>query len=151
MHDKLPLGHERNKSIETYDPQCQACQEERETTLHMFQCTHEDYEQWRSSFFKQLVTILDHHRINEDMKEALTDGIKSGFNDEEMDSADYAIELHYLIQSQNDIGWLNLFKGLWSKQWLTAHEEYCENMKLPHSENWTISVTHLCWTMWHSI
>ena len=43
---------------------------------------------------------------------------------------------------------MNLFKGLWSKQWLSAHATYCEENKLPHAENWTVGVTHLCWTMW---
>ena len=31
---------------------------------------------------------------------------------------------------------------------MTAHAEHCETNKLPHSDNWTIGVTHLCWTMW---
>ena len=58
------------------------------------------------------------------------------------------MHLHFLIESQNDIGWLNLFKGLWSKQWMSAHEDYCENNKIAHNKLWTIGVTSLCWTMW---
>ena len=51
LHDKLPLGHERHKCMSTYDPVCLACNETEETTKHMFQCSNDDYVQWRKSFF----------------------------------------------------------------------------------------------------
>ena len=40
-----------------------------------------------------------------------------------------------------------MFKGLWPKQWLLVPTDYCVKQKIPHSENWTIAITHLCWTM----
>ena len=35
------------KCMNTYDPYCQACKEESETMIHMFQCNNEDYKQWQ--------------------------------------------------------------------------------------------------------
>ena len=126
LHDKLLLGYECNKCMDTYDPHCQACQEEVENAIHMSQCSNKDYEQWRQSFYKQLVCILKHHNMSGQMIAVLTEDIKAGFQqEEEINPANYSLELHFLIQSQSDIGWLNLFKGLWSKQWLSAHEDYC--------------------------
>ena len=131
-----------------YDPLCQACKEKDETTQHMFQCTNPDYVQWRTTFFRRLVSQCNGNKLSEEMTDVLTDGLQAGFDDEELDPAEYSMHLYFLIVSQNNIGWLNLFKGLWSKQCLTAHEEYCKCNEIPKKNLWTIGVTSLCWTMW---
>lgn len=82
------------------------------------------------------------------MTAVLTDGIQERFDADNLDPAKYSIHIHYLIEFQKKIGWLNLFKGLWSKRWLSIHEEYCENNNIPQNRLWTIGVTSLCWTMW---
>ena len=81
--------------MDTYDPLCQACREEPETTIHMFQCTNEDYVNWRTSFFKQLASIIQHQNLSEDMKDVFTEGIQMGFKGEKLDPVDYALEMHF--------------------------------------------------------
>ena len=114
----------------------------------MFQCTNLDYVQWRQSFWRQMVSKYRRMNIEERIMEVLTQGLEAGFQLETMDPTKYDLDLHFLIESQNEIGWLNLFKGIWSKQWIIMQNKWYTQNKMSESEIWPIGITSLCWSMW---
>lgn len=39
----------------------------------------------------------------------------------------YTLRYHQLIASQNQIGWIQLYRGKWSKEWAIAHANYARH------------------------
>lgn len=150
LHNKLPIEHEQKKWMNTYDSSCQACKSKEETMLLMFQCDHNDYNNWRHSMLRKLLTKCKAIGLVENLKKILFEGIDWDFNEETLDLAEYNLKFHFLIESLNDTGWLNSFEGLWSTQWHTMQEEESADTK-KLTDTCAITLTLLMCAEWYKL
>ena len=146
LYDKIPVGCEMNKRMANYDSTCQACNNETETVLHMFQCINWDYVDWCQVLFRKLHLLCQRLELNPILIEILMDRITAGFDNENLDITAYSMQYAFLVQDQNSIGWINYFEGLWTSQWIIDQDIYLGETKRQHA--WISTIVSFFWANW---
>jgi hypothetical protein len=130
---KLPTGERVHKRDHFHDRRCASCWHTNEDDDHIFQCIH------RRSLRKKIVKQINIMRTTVDPKicDILQEGIMTYFNGESVTTTMLRLRgqegmdrYSLLIDQQTVIGWDNLLRGKFSKQWKIQQKAYTVRRKL---------------------
>ena len=122
LHDALlPTFHQANLMDEG-TRKCVACGSCDEATDHIFRCAATSREEWRQTWWR---TVELFHETNATrpillrhvFREAVAQWFQVDAPDEEVSPILFPQDVHKLIQSQNAIGWRQIFRGRFSLDW----------------------------------
>ena len=124
VHAIAPTGHIAHRNCPHLTAQCPSCQCEREDNNHVILCPATTREAWRKTTL-ETITNAKLHRSDPILKTLIHEGLnnfhnnKGGLNEE-----NYPAQYSTLIHQQNTIGWDQLYRGRWSKEWSRLHRMY---------------------------
>jgi hypothetical protein len=118
----IPVGKLVNRYDKKYSAQCPSCDELVETQDHLHQCTNPTREQWRVNFKTAMSQVMDKYNTPEPMVKLWLDSINKGMEDTE-NTIECSLELQYIVEAQEKIGWNQLMKGRIAKQWIRYQHE----------------------------
>jgi hypothetical protein len=133
---KLPTGERIHKSDYFYDKRCASCWHALEDDDHIFQCNK------RRSLRKKIVKqiTLMRNRIDPRLCDILQEGSLTYFKGDSVSNTMIRIRgqedykrYDLLIDEQTVIGWDNLLRGKFSKQWKIQQRAYTTRRKLRNS------------------
>jgi hypothetical protein len=130
---KLPTGKRVHTRDHFHDKRCSSCWHEIEDDDHILQCSK------RRSIRKKIINQINllRNRIDPRMCDILQEGLSTYFNGESVSNAMLRIRgqegyerYDLLIDEQTVIGWDNLLRGKFSKQWKIQQKSYVTRRKL---------------------
>ena len=118
----LPTGHNLQRRGHSHTSACPWCNEEIETTNHIFQCKHLEM---AKGFDDELDKIDDFLRgtTSNAIREAVIQ-LLHGLRDGEIDLADDAMDLSHTVEQQFDLGQKATLNGMWLKKWTSYQRDY---------------------------
>ena len=134
MHGIAPTGIIANRNDPQASNQCPACLECQETNDHLFVCPAPSRDQWRQTlmtgFRNKCKTTLPG---GSSITTILIDGVTRSLHlrNANVNHHDYPPEYHQLIHDQNDIGWLQLFRCRWAKEWTSCYIAVAQQQGIP--------------------
>jgi hypothetical protein len=125
---------------------------------HLFQCQDERREEWRIQFVKTICTKCRSMRVALSLTQLLIQGIESIL----FDTAFLAYEedvppsLGLLAKEQGRIGWHQLIRGYWPKQWEQNQQTYRDANPEDHdsqsySSSWVSTIQRHIWNEVHKL
>jgi len=131
---KLPTGERINKRDHFHNKRCASCWHSVEDDDHILRCVRRKGQ--RKNIFKQL-NVLRNNRVDKKLCDILQEGLLTYFKGECMtntmlrirggkDMENYSL----LIEEQLVIGWDNLLRGKFSKQWRIQQKAYTNRIRL---------------------
>jgi hypothetical protein len=130
---KLPTGERVHKRDHYHDKRCTSCWHTLEDDNHIFQCVK------RRSLRKKKINQINlmRNRIDPRLCDILQEGLLTYFKGESVTNAMLRIRgqegygiYELLIDKQTVIGWDNLLRGKFSKQWKIQQKAYVTRRKL---------------------
>ena len=112
----LPTGKRLHCRNASYDDRCPTCHAPKETNEHILQCPSPAQRAWRSDIIKTLLTPLAPF-LDPVLQDILHEGFLCYFRNEPLDPAPYPTRYQQLLKQQSAIGWPNLLRGKFSKEW----------------------------------
>jgi hypothetical protein len=118
----LPTGHNLQRRGHSNTSACPWCNEEIETTNHIFQCKHLEM---AKGFDDELDKIDDFLRgtTSNAIREAVIQ-LLHGLRDGEIDLADDTTDLSHTVKQQFDLGQKATLNGMWLKKWTSYQRDY---------------------------
>jgi hypothetical protein len=130
---KLPTGERVHKRDHFHDQRCASCMMTTEDDNHIFTCSNR--RRHRTKITKQINRMRDN--VDEKLCDILQEGIMTYFNGESTREAMIRIKQQegyerydLLIEEQEEIGWDNLLRGKFTKQWKIQQTAYANRRKL---------------------
>jgi hypothetical protein len=116
----LPVGVKAHRNDDSkYSPSCPACGDPLETNEHFLMCSTPFRIAWR----KQFSSSLDKELWRPYTGATMITFLKTVFDELfEGRIIPHHNEFVDIVQTQASIGWMPLFRGYWSKAWLSAHQ-----------------------------
>jgi exonuclease III len=127
VHAIAPTGHIAHRNKESISPGCPSCECAYEDNNHILTCPADSRAMWRTTMLHTIMTTQA-DRSNPALKQILHDGLNCfhrGTN--ALNPEPYPAHYHQLIYQQNGIGWDQLYRGRWSKQWIIMHEVFASS------------------------
>jgi hypothetical protein len=118
-HRHLPVGVKAHRNDPKYSPSCPACGDPLETNSHFLLCSAPSRLPWRKQFFKSLEKELRHLQTSAPLILFLVSVFNSLLEGIPVPSTERFAEI---VACQASIGWMVLFRGYWSLEWLVAHQ-----------------------------
>ena len=107
----------QQKKKETDLATCHSCNDASETNEHVFLCPAEKRQEWRTQFLIKLQKYLDTIKTENTIMIIVINGLEQYVKQQSLQPNDYSDRYTTLIQRQNTIGWFNLLKGQFTKEW----------------------------------
>ena len=121
-NDLLPTMHHLHRRNWSTSNKCHLCGEI-ETREHLLRCTDPTRTTWKIAFINDLRKMLKNKLTSEGLSDTLARTITSWLDTGTVNASKYDRRYHDAINSQNSIGWMNLFSGRISQKWLELYEE----------------------------
>ena len=133
VHDLQPLGVHQTKIHKSSDPNtstCPCCRNQLETQLHLLQCTSNPDRKKAIAAMNSSTRKSDGNRFSLVLGDILDQWLacpeqtpslihrRNPYLRHEFYPHEYIELIHKALAEQAEIGWLNLFRGYLSKQWL---------------------------------
>jgi hypothetical protein len=158
-HDLLPTGHRVHRYQAYYEKSCPSCDHENEDQAHLFQCHDDRREEWRIQFVQTIRTKCRSRRVAPSLTTLLIQGIESILFDTTFPAyeEDVPPSLRPLAKEQGRIGWHQLIRGYWPKQWEQHQQTYSEDANpnehdgQSYSSSWVSTIQHLIWNEVHKL
>ena len=128
LHGIAPTGKYAHRYDSHQPSQCPVCDCQVECNNHLMACLAPSREVFRLKFMRRVSGLQGGKTATDNMLwqilfRGLT-AVHSG-HDGIIPIDDYPPTYHELIQHQNRLGWIHLYRGRWSCHWRTAHERWC--------------------------
>ena len=137
LTDWLPTGHQ-NKKYGALVTECHRCGKD-ETVDHLLQC--EDNTDAKEEYIKGLERLLEELETNQEIKKAMISGIESWLNGSNPTKTNSKTESDECYNSQCDVGWNLLVRGLVVTDWGLAQERHAAPIQAGTvSDTWTASL-----------
>jgi hypothetical protein len=119
LHGMAPTGKYAHRNDHHEPAQCPACPCPSEHNDHLFQCPAESREQWRQTTIRKLQHSGNASCTQTELCNILIAGLQCAFRDtcESLPAEQFPPTYSSLIAAQNKIGWPQLFRGRWAKEW----------------------------------
>jgi hypothetical protein len=139
-----PTGHIANQNQPHLSAACPSCECDRENNDHVMKCPAPTRAKWRSDTLNSIQTTIEAPARKTDpvLADILRDGIQRWLRSESYLPLDqYPVLYHPLIDSQNKIGWNQIFRGRFSTQWSTLQHRHLKQHEwvtpYRHGRSWT--------------
>jgi exonuclease III len=161
VHDILPT-HSRQNRIDKGKRTCPCCHHPKEDRDHILRCPARERNEWRQKLLKKLAETCSKQRTYAPLQKLLLDAVRQWLYPgqeppDEPQSAQYAAEMHQLIETQTRIGWRQLFNGRFSKQWSEIQNVHLNHIRrhIPWMKNtgqqWQVAIITVLWEEWHDL
>jgi hypothetical protein len=161
VHNILPT----NAHIHRRDPFrciCPSCNREKEDWVHVLRCTERSRSIWRGSLLTDLHSFCVTEHTCPKLQNLLLDALRSWLRapptiEFTVDPIFYSSTLTRLIHQQNRIGWGELFRGRFSKEWARVQDDiyWQQADTLPTSKmtglRWQVKLIRRIWEKWYSL
>jgi hypothetical protein len=150
LNDILPVGRLVSKyDAVKYREGCPACPEEKEKDAHVYQCPTR--KEWRRKFLSGLRRKLEKLDTELGLVELICTGIRGALYPDQ--ALRFPVELRTLAAAQEAIGWINLFKGRMSKQWIARQREHIgtRSTNKKNAMSWATKVIDYFYTEWFKV
>ena len=144
LFDISPTGKIAHRNDNTLAHQCPACNHPYEDNTHVLRCNAPSRQLWRHA---TLESIAKYDTPDNDpiLMDIFQDGIRRYFMSLcPPDVHHYPTRYHRLLEEQAAIGWDQLFKARWSRQWNQVQGEYQQRhhptTALLSSNRWTTAM-----------
>jgi len=120
LHGIAPTGKYANRYDKHQPASCPACQHVSECNNHLLSCSAPSRKQWRVKFKRRLYALRQGKTATDPfLWQILESGIRRVQQGDvsHIDASQYPTNYRPLIQQQNRIGWIQLFRGRWVQQW----------------------------------
>jgi len=126
LHKIAPTGDIAHRNDPHQTSQCPCCPQDPETNDHILQCRAASREKWRTKILRNNQQYLtDTLQSDPFLCDILRDGLQRWHNNlPPIDTQQYPETYHTLITNQNEIGWEQLYRARWCKQWSEHHHQY---------------------------
>lgn len=159
VHDILPTHSFQNR-MDTGKRTCPCCPSTHEDRDHILRCPNPMRSRWRHAFLDKLSGECITQHTYAPIQQLLLEVVRQWLdpNNPPVDHvhlAQHPEELHPLIQTQNRIGWRQLFNGRFSQLWgeLQNIHLYRNRQHLPtkHSsgQKWQVAIITVIWEQWY--
>jgi hypothetical protein len=155
-HDILPTGKMVNRYDALTPHECILCQTPYEDRDHIIRCEHRTRREWRDTFIAELQTRCESLKTKPILIDILVHGLKRWFKNEiDLPVHGYPPLYHALINTQNAIGWRQLYNGRMSTEWAVLQGQWLrqnsnEDKKLS-GQLWTAAIIGRIWTSWRTV
>ena len=157
LHKIAPTGEIAHRNDPYQKSKCPCCPQDPETNDHILQCRATSRQNWRSKAIRSTQNYLQ-CIISSDptLCDILRDGLQRWHNNFPLiEKANYPEAYHPLIQTQNDIGWGNLYRARWSIHWCKQHNKFATNAGLEQhkadGKTWVRKVGRRLLTQWFEL
>ena len=154
LHDISPTGHIAHRNNSSLPHHCPACNSHFENNHHVLTCPGPSRAKWRTNLLRKL-QLWDDPRSDPTLIDILQAGLRQFFQASQPSVETYPAVYHNLILEQNRIGWHQLFKARWSKQWIVHQQAYHQKATSPsiatEGKKWITQIGHLLLHSWHEI
>jgi hypothetical protein len=129
---KLPTGERVHKRDHFHDKRCASCWHSEEDDDHLFRCIKR--RRYRNKIIKQINIMRNN--VDPTLCDILQEGLMTYFKGESVTTAMRRIQqagherYELLIEEQLLIGWDNILRGKFSKQWKIQQQAYVTRKKL---------------------
>jgi len=132
-----------------YREGCPACPEEKEKDAHVYQCPTR--KEWRRKFLSGLRRKLEKLDTELGLVELICTGIRGALYPDQ--ALRFPVELRTLAAAQEAIGWINLFKGRMSQQWIARQREHIgtRSTNKKNAMSWATKVIDYFYTEWFKV
>ncbi len=155
VHGIAPTGKYANRYDKHQPASCPACQHVPECNNHLLSCSAPSRQQWRVKFKRRLYALPQGKTATDPfLWQILESGIRRVQRGDvsTIDERQYPTDYQPLIQQQNRIGWIQLFRGRWVQQWGTLHEQWIlgkdPSTIYKKGVDWTCAVGRVFMTSW---
>ena len=124
-NDYLPTHQHLNKIGYYRSNKCPLCKAD-ETTEHIIRCPAHSRTQWRCGLLNKLRETMKFRHTHDDLSETLTTIIATWMEHGIVDVNKFPDKYHNAINSQQNIGWNQLFMGRISQEWIQLYEDSYE-------------------------
>jgi hypothetical protein len=147
-----PTGNIAHRNNPHLSHECPACTTPQEDNMHLLTCSSPSRQAWRSATIHK---VTAHKRATSDpyLIDIAHDGLLRLHCQLDPIQPDmYPTKYRALIESQQEIGWDQLYKGRWSVEWRTIQDEFADKNNLAkHTHNgqsWVLSIGRLLLDQW---
>jgi hypothetical protein len=159
VHMLAPTGKYAHRNDAHESAGCPACDCDLETNEHLFQCPAMSREEWREATIRMLSRDNEDPSVDPTLNKILIDGIGLSFKIERspLDKALYPAEYHGLIDYQNKVGWSNMFRCRWVKDWRRLYTQWAFTQSITRptqaAQKWVETKGKILlsqwWVLWH--
>jgi hypothetical protein len=150
-HDHLPTRRHMHRIKQAPHDKCPACMHITETAWHILSCPSRSL--WRAEMLRTLGESLITNHTQPDIALILLQGIRGALSNHrfQMNPNNREPLFRALVNSQNKIGWHQLLKGRFSKQWTQIQDQHLladidiDNAK-QSGDRWLKLTLHHIWT-----
>jgi exonuclease III len=155
VHDISPTGNIAHRNNHHLPHDCPACSAPWETNLHIIICPANSRSNWREATIQKISTYKS-ETSDPQLLDILHDGLLRLHRQlEPIPATLYSQKYHPLIESQNAIGWDQLYKGRWSLHWQELQNQFDEGrfrgpqQKPGHS--WVLGIGRILIDQWLNV
>jgi hypothetical protein len=118
-HRHLPVGIKAHRNDPKYSPSCPACGDPLETNSQFLLCSAPSRLAWRKQFLTSLEKELRRLQTSAPLILFLVSVFHSLLEGIPVPPTE---RFAAIVDNQASIGWMALFRGYWSSEWLVAHQ-----------------------------
>ena len=135
VHSSAPTAKYVHRNDSHESAQCPSCSCEVETNDHVIVCPAASRKNWRESTIARLMTTSQSVISDPVLEAILVAGVTHCFRDDGsgLCTQQYPPEYARLIQQQNAIGWMHLFRGRWTKEWKQCQYRWARSRPIPNA------------------
>jgi exonuclease III len=150
IHDITPTNRRVARYGHSQDPQCPRCKAAEETCHHLLLCP--SAQQWRRSFLQSLRKRCEELKTDPVLQEILVSRLEGWLVTSTLGLPVYSDKFTALLESQEKIGWPQIFNGRMSLKWQTLQQEYLTRTgnlsKNRTGHQWTKAIITHTWDQW---
>jgi len=152
IHGISPTGSIAHRNNALLPDECPACGAPGEDNTHVLICPHHTRSMWRSTTLHKL-SQQDSTKSDPHLMDILQEGIRRFYQRTlPVPTSTYPNKYHDLIQSQNKIGWEQLYQGRWSTWWAKLQSDYhkrkANQLETSSGPQWVLETGRLLIDQW---
>ena len=126
LHEVLPTYHQAN-TMDGRQRKCVACGTGDETTDHIFRCSAASRKEWQVSWWKKIDRFHEEQSTHPLLRYIFREAMSQWFQTDTPDIVSpvpYPSDVRTLIQQQNVIGWRQILRGRFAREWQRIQNAY---------------------------
>ena len=158
LHEALPTHHRANL-LDNGNRKCVACRACDETTDHIFRCPAASRAEWRVTFRQSIESFHEAYQTHPLLRHLFRESLDQWMNPDSPDAVSpvlFPLEVRVLIQKQNNIGWRQILRGRFSREWQRIQNNYYMTHKRKSlfkrtGERWQQQFISVIWCSWFQL
>jgi hypothetical protein len=153
LHDWLPLGKQAHRYDKKYPASCPSCAAPVEDRDHFWSCPASSRLQWKQSFIHSMRVYLRDVGTAPDIQTQLIDALRIVLFSASTTGIIVQPGLRDVATAQQTIGWHQLLRGRFSKQWIKAQDQYLGTNATTQNNGtqWLTNVIDFIFTQWWTL